>query len=298
MKSAKGYACAALAAAAFGLIPLFANTAIRRGVDHDTILAYRYTIAAGSYAFYLWLKKKNLRISRIQAKEVLLTGVFGYGITASFLLSSYSYMSTGIATSIHFFYPVVVCILMSVFYKTRTPLRHKIAIGLAVAGVALLSWNEGQIEWTGLVFALLSTLTYGGYMVALNRPVLKAMDPGVLTFWALAGSAVFYIAFAMARGHLVWISDPFIIGNLLLLGIVSTTLSARLTVAAVNSIGSVSTALFGTLEPITAIFTGMIVFGESFDLLNLAGFCSVGLSVVWVLLPSSGKSFLSDSRQH
>ena len=116
-----GYLCAAVGAATFGLIPLFANTAILAGIHNDTILAYRYSIAALSYALYLLLRRKSLRISHSQAKEVLLAGVFGYGITATFLMASYLYMPTGIATSIHFLYPVVVTILMAVFLQDQDP---------------------------------------------------------------------------------------------------------------------------------------------------------------------------------
>ena len=279
-----GYLCAAVGAATFGLIPLFANTAILAGIHNDTILAYRYSIAALSYALYLLLRRKSLRISHSQAKEVLLAGVFGYGITATFLMASYLYMPTGIATSIHFLYPVVVTILMAVFYKTKTPVSQKAAIGLAILGVGMLSWTGGGIKWVGMVFVLLSTLTYGGYIVALNRPAIKAMDPGVFTFWALAGSALFYLAMAASRGHLAWIPDPHILLNLLLLGIVSTTVSARLTVAAVNRIGSVPASIFGTLEPITAILTGILVFHESFSGLNLTGFVLVTASVLLVML--------------
>lgn len=288
-KSFKGFIYAALAAATFGLIPLFANTAIQQGVDNDTILAYRYSISAIAYGIFLAYQRKDLRINRTQTREVILAGVFGYGITATFLLGSYLYMPTGIATSIHFFYPVVVCILMAIFYKTKTPARHKFAIGISIIGVAMLSWTEGEIQWLGLLLALLSTLTYGGYMVALNRPALKSMDPSVLTFWALAGSAVFYILSALIRGHLVWIESPRLLLDMVLLGVLSTTVSARLTVAAVKSIGSVSTSIFGTLEPITAILTGIIVFDESFGWMNLGGFILITLSVILVLIPVKTK---------
>lgn len=290
MKSFKGFVYAALAAGTFGLIPLFANTAIQEGISNDTILAYRYTIAALAYGIFLAYRKKDLRITRIQTREVLLAGVFGYGITATFLLGSYLYMPTGIATSIHFFYPVVVCILMSIFYHTRTPLRQKFAIAISIVGVALLSWTEGQIRWIGLLLALMSTVTYGGYMVSLNRPTLKSMDPAVLTFWALGGSAVFYILSALIRGNLIWIDSPRLLMDMALLGILSTTVSARLTVAAVKNIGSVSTSIFGTLEPITAILTGILVFDETFGWMNLAGFILIVLSVLLVLIPGKNRA--------
>lgn len=112
MDKVRGIIYAALSAATFGLIPLYANQAIIDGVNNETILVYRYGIAGIIYAVYLLIRRVNMRLSRPQIKEVILAGVGGYGITAFFLMWSYHYMPTGVATAIHFFYPVVVAILM------------------------------------------------------------------------------------------------------------------------------------------------------------------------------------------
>ena len=45
MDKFKGILFAALSAATFGLIPLYANQAILDGVNNETILVYRYGIA-------------------------------------------------------------------------------------------------------------------------------------------------------------------------------------------------------------------------------------------------------------
>lgn len=128
MDKFKGILFAALSAATFGLIPLYANQAILDGVNNETILVYRYGIAGIVYAIYLLLRRMNMRLTRREVKEVTLAGVGGYGITAFFLMWSYHYMPTGVATAIHFFYPVVVALLMAIFYKERLPLEVKAGI--------------------------------------------------------------------------------------------------------------------------------------------------------------------------
>ena len=180
MDKFKGILFAALSAATFGLIPLYANQAILDGVNNETILVYRYGIAGIVYAIYLLFRRMNMRLTRREVKEVTLAGVGGYGITAFFLMWSYHYMPTGVATAIHFFYPVVVALLMAIFYKERLPLEVKAGIVLAICGVYLLSWTPGEVKWLGLFFVLMSTVTYGCYITALNRPVLKRMNPDVL----------------------------------------------------------------------------------------------------------------------
>lgn len=290
MERFRGILYACLSAATFGMIPLFVNWAILDGVNNDTILVYRYTLAALIYGVFLLFRKTNLRISRRELKEVALAGVGGYGITAFFLFLSYRYMPTGIATSIHYLYPVVVAVFMAVFYRERLSLVVKMAIVLAIAGVAFLSWSEGRIQWAGLVFILLSTITYGVYIVALNRPVLKKMNPSALTFWVLALSALFYILLALCRGTFHLSTDPSFLFDMTMLGVFSTVVSARLLVSAVQLVGSVSTSVLGTLEPITAIFIGIFVFHESFRMLNFIGFCMVVAAVLVVIVYTNNVS--------
>lgn len=288
MDRIKGIVYACISAATFGMIPLFVNTSIQDGINNDTILVYRYTIAAAVYGIYLLFRHTDFSIPRGTLKELLWAGVGGYGITAFFLFLSYHYMPTGIATSIHYLYPVVVALFMSLFYKERLSLLVKCGITLAIVGVAFLSWTEGKVEWLGLVFVVLSTITYGTYIVALNRPRLKAMNPDVLTFWVLTFSALFYLLMAGGRGTLEWVTTPRFLTDVTLLAVLSTIVSARLLVSAVKMIGSVTSSVLGTLEPITAIIIGIFYFHEQFRFWNVLGFMMVicAVLVVIVYMPS------------
>ena len=71
------------------------------------------------------------RLTRREVKDVRLAGVAGNGITAVFLMWSYHYMPTGVATAIHFLYPVVVAFLMAIYNKERLPKDEKAGIVLA-----------------------------------------------------------------------------------------------------------------------------------------------------------------------
>ena len=283
MDKFKGILFAALSAATFGLIPLYANQAILDGVFNETILVYRYGIAGIVYAIYLLLRRMNMRLTRREVKEVSLAGVGGYGITAFFLMWSYHYMPTGVATAIHFFYPVVVALLMAIFYKERLPLGGKAGIGLAICGGYLLSWTPGEVKWLGLFFVLMSTVTYGCYITALNRPVLKRMNPDVLTCYVLLFTALFYLILAVAQGKMEIITRPRFLLDMVQLAILSTIVSARLLVAAVKLIGSVPSSVLGTLEPITAIVVGVLYFNEQLTYANYLGLLIVIVAVLVVI---------------
>ena len=284
MKRIKGFLFAALSAATFGLIPLYANQAILDGVSNETILAYRYGIAGAVYAAWLLLRRVDMRLSRGELREVVLVGVGCYGVTAFFLMLSYRYMPTGVATAIHYFYPVVVALLMGAVYRERLAPAVKAGIGLAIVGVGLLSWTPGEVDWRGLAFVLASTVTYGSYIVALNRPALRRMNPDVLTCYALLFTALFYLLVGGLRGELEWVTRPRFLLDMAQLAVLSTIVSARLLVSAVKLVGSVPTSVLGTLEPLTAIVVGILHFHERLSAANVAGLVIVLAAVLVVIL--------------
>lgn len=284
MDKIKGIIFACLSASTFGMIPLFAKRAMLDSVNNDTILVYRYTIAALLYGIYLALRRMDMKVPAASLKEVVWIGVGGYGLTAFFLFLSYRYMPSGVATSIHYLYPVVVALLMSFFYKEKLSLLVKGGILLAIVGVYFMSWSAGEIKWTGLIFALMTTLTYGVYIVGLNRPRLKAMNSDVLTFYVLAFTAVFYILVALFCGTFEWVATPRFIFDMSMLGILSTIISARLLVSAVKLIGSVPSSILGTLEPITAILIGVYAFHEKLSLFNYIGLMMIIAAVLVIIL--------------
>lgn len=89
-----------------------------------------------------------------------------------------------------------------------------------------MSWSDGEIKWAGLIFALLTTFTYGTYIVALNRPHLKALNADALTFYVLAFTALFYLLTAGLRRNLVLNFTPHFLFDMSMLGILSTVISA------------------------------------------------------------------------
>lgn len=292
MDRIKGVIFACISASTFGMIPLFAKRAMLDGVNNDTILVYRYVIAALIYGIYLAIRKMDMRVSVATLKEVGFIGVGGYGLTAFFLFLSYRYMPSGVATSIHYLYPVVVALLMSFFYKEKLSLLVKAGILLAIVGVYFMSWSIGEIQWAGLVFALMTTLTYGIYIVGLNRPRLKLLNPDVLTFYVLAFTALFYILVALFCGTFELVTTPRFIFDMSMLGILSTIVSARLLVSAVKLIGSVPSSILGTLEPITAILIGVYAFHEKLSLSNYIGLVMIVVAVLIIILKLKTKSRL------
>ena len=80
-------------------------------------------------------------------------------------------MDAGIASTILFVYPVIVTVIMAIFFKEKTSLITVSSILLAIGGIGLLyKGNNGSVlNATGVSLVMLSSLSYALYIVAVNK---------------------------------------------------------------------------------------------------------------------------------
>ena len=107
---------AAISSASFGFSPLFSLALITAGLSNFDVLSYRWMTAAIVLIIYAACKKKTLRLNSYDEawKVVLLSAL--RAITSITLLIGYANISSGIASTINFMYPVIVALCMMVLY--------------------------------------------------------------------------------------------------------------------------------------------------------------------------------------
>ena len=76
-------------------------------------------------------------------------------------------------------------------------------------------------------------------------------------------------------------------GNLIALAIFPTAISFLCTTQAVQYIGSTPTAILGALEPVTAVFFGVTIFGESLTPRLCCGIVLIILAVTFIIAGSN-----------
>lgn len=84
-------------------------------------------------------------------------------------------------------------------------------------------------------------------------------------------------------------------GNLLALAVFPTAVSFLCTTSAIQYIGSTPTAILGALEPVTAIFFGVTVFGEMLTLRESIGLVMIVTAVTFVIAGSNITLYLTGS---
>lgn len=206
--------------------------------------------------------------------------------SAVFLFWSYQYLASGIATTMMFLYPVFVALIMIYVFKEKNSFWTMAAIVLAIAGVAMLSWNgqEGGVSFTGILLAVLSGVSYGAYIISVNKSCVRDISSDKLTFYVFAFTALVMLGGAYALGGLQsapdWKSDF----NLTMLALIPTVISNLTLVAAIKLIGSTFASVLGAMEPLTAMTVGVLVFHEPFTRSTAWGVALIIVAVTLVVM--------------
>lgn len=258
----KGYLCAFISAFTYGLIPLFMIPIKKEeSFSVDTTLFYRFLIASGAIVFFLFYQKERLRIS---FREMLIMSLLGllYALSAEFLFLAYDYLSPGIASTIFFSYPIIVALVLILFYKEKLTLPTLLSLLLVVAGVGVLSIKKGEaLNYIGLGISLLGALVYALYILIVNK--VRIESSGVkISFYSMLFSSLYFLVKSLLLRESITISSWALAGDLILFAIITTSLSLVTLVYAVRYIGSTPTAIMGAFEPIVAVLISVGLFGE------------------------------------
>lgn len=289
MNRLKGVLYGIISSSTFGLIPFFALPALNSGVGVDSVMFYRFSFSTLAMGLWLLLKGTDLRISVREFITVFVLGAF-YALTSIFLTQSYLYIPSGIATTIHFLYPVVVTLVMILFFKDKASLPVIVATLLAIFGVYMLSNSSGggSVNLRGLLYVLLTVFTYGLYIVGVNKSSVHLMDGLKMTFYVLLSCVIIFSANLLIKGNGLDLAPNFgVWSNLVLLAIIPTLISDLTLILSVQNVGSTTTAVLGCMEPLTAVVMGVFFLSEHFALLQLVGMIVIFIAVIIIILANT-----------
>ena len=286
MKQLKGILLAMVSSSTFGLIPLFALPAMKEGVGLDSVLFYRFAISAVVVGAYLLLRRVDLRVSFKEFGTMFLLGG-AYASTSLFLTASYLYIPSGVATTIHFLYPVLVTAIMIAFFKDKISFSVIVATAMAILGVYLLSSSGGQgaISLKGLLMVLSTVVTYAIYIVGVNKSCVRYMDGLKMTFYMLFSCTIIFLVNILVKGQGVdMLPNMNATVHVVLLSLIPTLVSDLTLILAIQHVGSTTAAILGCMEPLTAVSMGVLFLGERFGLGQILGVMIVLVAVFIVIL--------------
>ena len=289
MERAKGILYAALSSSTFGLAPLFTLLLLGLGYSSFEVLSYRWGVASLFLGALALLAGRSFRLSWPELRTPFFLSLFRAATSLS-LVIAYQHIASGVASTIHFMYPLAVALAMMCFFREKGSVWVFAAIGMSIVGAVLLSL--GNVDFTrgnttlGMVSAAVSVVSYGGYIVGVRKSRAVGIDSTVLTCYVMGLGALYFIAGGLVTGGIRIETDGTAWLCILGVALPATAVSNMTLVQAIKRIGPTLTSVFGALEPLTAVVIGVAVFGEPFTVQGAAGILLIVAAVTIVILHS------------
>lgn len=290
---AKGYLLGAVAAATYGMNPLFALPLYEDGMNTDSVLFFRYLFAIPLLGIMLKARGRDFKLHRREIVPLIALGLL-VALSSLALFLSYNYMQAGIASTLLFVYPIFVALIMAFGFREKLSLQTVLCILLALGGIGLLykTADGATLNLTGTILVMVSALSYAIYIIGVNRPVLQSVATLKVTFYVLLfGLSLFLVR--LDFGTAVMLPEKWYLwGNLVALAVFPTAISFLCTTGAIQYIGSTPTAILGALEPVTAVFFGVTIFGESLTPRTGVGILLIILAVSFIVAGNRISAYL------
>lgn len=283
----KGYIYAALSSSTFGLAPFFTISLLTAGFSSFEVLAYRWGIASLSLALFGMMLKETFRIGRKDWGAVFLLSLLRAATSFS-LVIAYQHIASGVASTIHFMYPLAVALAMMLLFGEKKSFSVLFAVSISLIGAGLLSsgemnGNNGN-STIGMTAAILSLFFYAGYIIGVRKSRATHIPSTALTCYVMGLGALFFIIGGFLTGGIRLATDGHTWLNILGLALPATAISNITLVKAIKHVGPTLTSIFGALGPLTAVAIGYSVFHESFTPASAIGIVLILAAVTIVVM--------------
>lgn len=284
-----GATCVILSAVLFGFMPLLTKVAYQHGSNAYSVAFGRFFIGAiFLFVIILMNPKCKIMITRQQLLEIIRMSFF-YALMPILLYCSYDYIDSGLATTLHFTYPVVVVIIVALFYREQFDKKQILCTIISIFGIALLYIPSGQTSTKGIIFAVLSGVAYAIYIVLLGKGKINEIHPFVVSFWIACLSAIEIGTIGILTKNIhfnmdiiAWISEA-------VLALLTCVAALVLFQRGVYLCGEIKASLLSSFEPLTGILIGITIFHENLTGREMAGIISIIIAAIMLIVPIKRK---------
>ena len=266
-------------------MPLMSKYIYADGVNPLTLVFLRNFLSLLPLGLLAYRENKSLNIPVKLLPSICGISLLGCCITPILLFSSYRFIPSGTATIFHFIYPAVVVISEILFLKKKAKLGNIISVLLCAVGIGLFYSPGEAFHLGGSALALLSGISFAAYVVSLSAFDHRKVSGFLFCFYVTAISSIASFLICIATNNLNLPVSFLGWGLCILFSLLVTTGAVSLFQKSAFLIGSERTSILSTLEPVTAIVLGVVVFADPFH-------WNVALGSVLVVIASILIAFL------
>lgn len=261
-KTVLGYLLVITSAIIFGSIALLVKGIYAEGVNALSVILLRNLLSAPVAGVLAWCGHKTLKIPVKAVGSVAAIGIMGCCVAPLLLFSSYFFIGSGIATVFHFVYPAVVVLGGVLWYRERMNAGHVISVLICMIGVGLFYTPGEPLDWRGSILALVSGVAYAVYILLLAHFKHRNITGYLLSFYIFSINA---LVMAVICVCLDMVTLPATATGWLLclaLAILVNVCAVAMFQKGTFLIGGTQASVLSTLEPITGVLVGVLVYQE------------------------------------
>ena len=277
-----GYLFVILSAVIFGCNPLLVTFLRNEGLNSLSLVLLRNMLSIPVLAVLAYRQNRTLRVPVNALLPIGVIGIMGCCITPILLFSSYSYIASGTATVFHFIYPAVVVLVGVLFFRERISWGNLISVIICVIGICLFYTPGEPLDWRGSTFALISGITYAVYILQLSHFKFQSISGFLFSFYISITSCIVMMLVCVSSGMLTlpgsFIGWLYCFGFSIVINVCAVVMFQQGTFF----IGGQKASILSTLEPITSIAVGALVFQEVIGLRTASGSILVILASILI----------------
>ena len=229
--------------------------------------------------FILGKGRFHLRERRRDFLFIILSGI-AMGTSWMFLYEAYQQIGVGFASLLYYCGPVIVMILSPLIFKEKLTVPKVVGFLIVLTGILLVNGqSSGAGNAWGLFCGAMSAVMYF-FMVTLNKQSrqITGMENAVIQLTVSFLTVAVFIGIKQAfvvhipDGAWLWI---------LILGVLNTGIGCYLYFSPLSRLPVQTVAIFGYLEPVSAVFFAAVLLKERMTIIQIIGAaCIIGGAMV------------------
>lgn len=267
----KGKLYILLSAFIYGIIPLFAKISYTGGANGITLTFLRAALTIPLLFVLLYGSGSDLHLSKTEMKKISVLGSLGAAAPIILLYMSYGYISIGLASTLHFIYPLITVLANTFIYHEKLKLHVLGAVVLVTVGILMFADVSSSNDVIGIMLALLSGVFYSFYVIYIDRSGLDSMNYIKLTLYTMTIMSIASLLFGMSAHA---ISFDMSLRAWAIAGVISILVSlfaVPLFQAGVKYEGASMAGILSAAEPLVSIISGAVFLGEHIGAVQVIG---------------------------
>ena len=228
----------------------------------------------GSLALILVLlvsrTKLDWAVMKREAFKLIAAGIC-LGVNWALLFEAYKLMSVSIATLTYYLAPIIVLLLSPLLLREKQSARAYIGMCAAVVGLVLaVGLGDTSVTATGLIVGLGSAVFYAG-LIIFNMKIDGVTGLPLTTIEMVIAACVMLPYVLLTGGYVGFPPDMEGTLYLIFLCLVNTGLACWLYFSSMNRLPARAVALFGYVDPVSALIFSAVFLGDRMGVLQIAG---------------------------